>query len=142
VTLPDDEAAEFDLPNIKAPMSTRDMTNAPDHLFNLYATYDLTATRTQFALFYTVQGDTLVAGAGISTGNFVPSVYAKQFDTLNLSITQALGDYLKLQFQAKNLTNPEIETVYRSKYIGKDVTKTSYTAGIEYSITLGMEFRF
>ena len=66
-------------------MTTRDMTNAPEHLYNLYLTYDIAAAGTQFALFYTVQGDTLVAGAGQSHGNFVPSVYAKEYDTLNLT---------------------------------------------------------
>ena len=39
-------------------------------------------------------------------------------------------------------TNPSIEEVYRSPYIGEDVTKTSYTKGIEYSIGLSAEFTF
>ncbi|HKB16833.1 MAG TPA: TonB-dependent receptor, partial [Planctomycetota bacterium] len=114
VTLSDEEADTFNAPNIQAPMKTRDMTNAPDHLYNLYLTYDLASTGTQVGLFYTVQGDTLVAGAGASTGNLVPNVYAKEFDTLNFTLLQKLGQYLHLQFQAKNLTNPRIETVYRS----------------------------
>jgi hypothetical protein len=40
------------------------MTNAPEHLYNVFLTYDVRATGTQLGLFYTVQGDTLVAGAG------------------------------------------------------------------------------
>jgi outer membrane receptor protein involved in Fe transport len=84
----------------------------------------------------------LVAGAGQSVGNFVPSVYATQYDTLNLSASQKLGDHFRLQIQAKNLTNPEIEEVYRSKFTGGDVTKTSYTKGIEFSFTLGAQFSF
>jgi hypothetical protein len=83
-----------------------------------------------------------VAGAGQSLGNFVPSVYAEDYDTLNLSVTQELGAHFRLQFQAKNLTNPEIEEVYRSDYIPDDVTKTSYTKGIDYSISLGAQFSF
>ena len=142
VTLPADEAAAFEAPGIRAPMRKRDMTNAPDHLYNLYATYDLRATGTQIGVFYTVQGDTLVAGAGQSRGNFVPNVYAKEFDTLNVSFTQSLGAGIKLQLQGKNLTNPRIETVYRSQYIGGDVTKTSYTVGTEYSIGIFGELRF
>jgi outer membrane receptor protein involved in Fe transport len=142
VTLPDDEAAGFELPNIQAPMKKRDMTGAPEHLFNAYVTYDLAPTGTQFALFWTLQGDTLVAGAGQSRGNFVPSIYAKQYDTLNFSVAQRIGRFLKLQFQAKNLTNPHIETVYRSQYIDDDVTRSSFTRGIEYSLTLSADFRF
>jgi outer membrane receptor protein involved in Fe transport len=142
VTLPDDEIAGFALPNIMAPIRTRDMTNAPEHLYNIYLTYDLPATGTQLSLFYTVQGDTLLAGAGQSDGNFIPSVYAKEFGTLNFTLTQKLGEYFKLQFKAKNLTDPRIETVYRSKFIGGDALKTSFTEGIELSLVLSAEFTF
>jgi outer membrane receptor protein involved in Fe transport len=142
VTLPPDVAAGFDDPAIQAPMHSRDMTNAPDHLYNLFATYDLPESGTQFGLFYTIQGDTLVAGATQSNGNFVPSVYAREYDTLNASVAQRLGKYLTLQLQAKNLTNPRIEEVYRSKYIPEDVVKTSYTKGIEYSVALTAKVSF
>lgn len=142
VTLSKEDSAQFDDPAIQAPMKHRDMTNAPDHLYNLYTTYDIAPTGTQLALFYTVQGDTLLAGAGVATGHFVPSVYAKQYDTLNFSLIQKLGQYTKLQFQAKNLTNARIETVYRSPYIGADVPRSSYTKGLEYSLALIFEFHF
>ncbi len=142
VTLPADEAAEFNAPNIQAPMTSRDMTGAPDYLYNLYLTYNSESTGTQFGIFYTVTGDTLIAGAGQADGHFVPSVYALPVDTLNLSVSQKLGKYLTLTFQAKNLTNPEIETVYRSVYTGADRLKTSYTEGVEYSISLSAQFTF
>ena len=116
------------------------MTNAPEHLYNFYLTYDLASTGTQLALFYTVQGDTLVAGAGIANGRLVPSVYAREHDTLNLSITQKLGDHVRLQFQAKNLTNPSFETSYR--HAGDDVRKSSFTSGIDLSLSIGAEFTF
>jgi TonB-dependent receptor len=140
VTLPASDAAAFSDPGIQAPMNTRDMTNAPDHLYNFFLTYDFPDAGTQVSLFYTVQGDTLVAGAGESLGNFIPSLYAKEYDTLNLSLTHNFGKRLKLGLQAKNLTNPSIEEVYRSDYIGADVTKTSYTKGIEFSLGLSLTF--
>ncbi len=140
VTLSATEAASFNVPGIEAPMSSRDMTNAPDHLFNFFVTYELESTGTQLGVFYTVQGDTLIAGAGQSSGFFVPSVYALEFGTLNMTVTQRLGRFFQLQLQAKNLTNPELETVYRSQYIGSDVLKTSYTAGIDVSLSLGARF--
>jgi TonB-dependent receptor len=142
VTLPKEEQDALNHPNIQAPMKTRDMTNAPEHLYNLYATYDLAATGTQIGAFYTVQGDTLLAGAGQSINNFVPSLYAKEYGTLNLSLAQRLGKHFKFQFQAKNLTNPKIKTVYRSQYIGDDVTKSSFTRGVDYTFAVGAEFRF
>jgi outer membrane receptor protein involved in Fe transport len=142
VILPADEAASFSQPGIQAPISSRDMTNAPAHLYNINATYDFADTGTQVGLFYTVQGDTLIAGAGDANGNFVPSLYSKEFGTLNLSVNQKLGDHFKLQFQAKNLLNPEIETVYRSKYIGSDVLHTSFTRGVDFTLSLSCEFTF
>lgn len=142
VVLPADEAAGFRLPNIRAPMDARDMTNAPDHLYNLFLTWDLEATGTQVALFWTVQGDTLVAGATQSAGNFVPSVYAEGWGTLNLSVNQRLGEYVRLQFQAKNLSDPEIRQVYRSPYIGDDVLRSSHSLGVDLAIGVGGEIRF
>ena len=140
VTLPDDEVAALSAPGIQAPITTRDMTDAPEHLFNFYVNYDFPSAGTQLSIFYTIQGDTLIAGAGESNGNFVPSIYAKEFGTLNLSLSQKLGKHFKLQFQAKNLTNPEIEEVYRSDYTGSDVTRTSYTKGSEFSVSIGLSF--
>ncbi len=142
VQLPDDEIAGFDLPNIQAPMTSRDMVNAPEFLYNVFLVYDFDATGTQFGIFYTVQGDTLITGAGQANGNYVPNVYAEDFDTLNVSMSQRLGKHFVLQLQAKNLTNPLIQTVYRSEYIGADVDKTSFTRGIEYSISLAAEVAF
>jgi len=125
---------------VNAPMSTRDMTNAPEHLYNFFMTYDIENYGTQLALFYTVRGDTLISGAGQSGGKFIPSVYETEYGTLNFSLSQKLGERWKLKFQAKNLLNPEIETVYRSKYIGEDVRKTSYTKGMDFSISLSATF--
>jgi hypothetical protein len=45
-----------------------------------------------------------------------------------------------MNFQAKNLLDPAIETVYRSDYIGSDVTKTSYRKGMDFSISLSASF--
>ena len=144
VTLPADEAAQFDDPNIKTPTKTRDMTNAPNHLYNLYLTYDMDKLvhleGTQLNLFYTVRGDTLVAGAGQSKGFYIPDVYEKEFGTLNLSLSKKIGKSGAIIFQAKNLLNPKIESVYRSKYIGGDVTKTSHRNGMEF--TLGFNYTF
>jgi outer membrane receptor protein involved in Fe transport len=140
VTLTADEAAKFSQPNIKAPMSSRDMTGTPAFLFNLFTTYDLEHFGTQLGLFYTVRGDTLAAGATQANGAFVPSVYQRQYGTLNLSVIQKAGKKLKLKFQIKNLLNPKIQEVYRSQYIPSDVVKTSFRRGIEATLGLSYEF--
>lgn len=140
VTLPDDEVAQFNKANIKAPMSSRDMTNAPEHLYNIYATYEIPDSGTQLGIFYTVRGDTLIAGAGESNGNFVPNVFETEYGTLSASITQKLGEKWKLKLQGKNLLDPAIETVYRHHITGEEKTKTSYRKGMEFSISLGATF--
>jgi hypothetical protein len=118
------------------------MTNAPEYLYNLYVTYDIEPTGTSTALFYTVTGDTLLAGAAQSGGNYIPDVYAEEYGTLNFSLAQKLGEYFKLTFQAKNLTNPKIKTEYRGDTVAKDKTRTSFTRGIDYSISLAAQVRF
>lgn len=137
VRLTEDEILAFE--DLEVPLVSRDMTNAPEYLTNIFLTYDLEATGTQFGAFWTVQGDTLVSGAGVAADNFVPSIYARRNDTLNLSVSQRLGKYFELQFQIKNVTDPLIRTVYRSEFIGDDVTHTSFSRGVEYALSLTAE---
>ena len=68
--------------------------------------------------------------------------YATQYDTLNVTLAQRIGKYFRLQVQAKNLTNPDIEEVYRSSAIGDDVERQSYTRGIDYSVSLAAQVSF
>lgn len=140
VTLPDDEIAAFNAPDIDAPLSKRDATGAPEKLFNLFLTYDLPDSGTQFGLFYTVQGDTLVTGAAAVNGVFTPSVYARSFDTLNLTFSQRLSDFCQLRIQAKNLTDPAIRQVYRSEYTGDDQLNTKFRRGVDFSVALVFAF--
>lgn len=142
VDLPADEIAAFSSPAIQAPRTSRDMTNAPNHLYNLFASYDIASTGTQLSVYFNVQGDSLLAGAAEASGNFVPDVYARQYETLNLTLAQKLGKYISLQLAAKNITNPDIQTGYRSPYIDNDVTKTSYSRGVDYSIGIGGQITF
>ena len=118
VTLPGDEAAALADPDIGAPMPTREMTGAPDFLGNLYLSYDEQYSGTRLGLFYTYEGDSLVAGATTANNNFVPSVYSLGRGALNFSISKKLGKHFKLEFQAKNLLNSGFEQFYRSEFIG------------------------
>jgi len=131
-----------------APQSSIEMTNAPEFLYNLFVTYQVPDIGTTASLFWTFRGDTLVAGPGIegdigSPTFFVPAVYETAFGTLNLTVTQKIGEHIKLSFSAKNLTNPDVETVYRSDFIpGGDVIKTSSSKGIDFSFGISAEFTF
>jgi outer membrane receptor protein involved in Fe transport len=142
VQLPQDEIDLFAAPNINVDLTSRDATNAPAFLYNIYLTYDVPDIGTQVSLFYTVKGDTLVAGAGRSENNFIPNIYATEYGTLNLSVSQKLGENFKLTFKAKNLTDPEIQEVYRSDVTGPDLLRSSFTKGIDFSIGLSASFTF
>ncbi len=128
------------LKDVGAPVSKRNMSNTPEYLYNLFMTYDFPDETTSFNVFYTFRGDTLIAGATQKDNNFIPDIYEKEYGTLNCSLSHKFSDIWQLSLNAKNLLNPEIETFYRSDYIGSDVTKTSYTKGREYSISLSAKF--
>ena len=59
-----------------------------------------------------------------------------------ITLQQKIGDNWKLFFQAKNLLNPEIQTVYRSPYLPNDILNTSYTAGIDFAVGLSFKMEF
>ena len=128
---------------MQAPLTTRSASNAPEYLYNLYATYDVPVTGTRLSLFYTVTGDTLIAGPGVSDQNLVPSLWTTEVQNLNAQILQDFNGYATLRFSAKNLLNPEIETVYREDFIpGGDVINRRFTRGVDYSIQLSGSYRF
>ncbi len=141
VNLPQAEQDAFEQAGFAT--SHRDMTGAPQYLFNANASYEWEPLGTLVSLFYTVTGDTLQTGAGIDSGNFVPNIYTLPYGTLNFTLQQKIGENWKLFFQAKNLLNPEIQTVYRSEYLPDgDVLNTSYTAGIDYAVGLSFQMDF
>ena len=142
VQLSQEDIDQFNLPTINAPMTERDMANAPETILNAFVTWESESIGTKLGLFYTRTGDTLVVGAGQANDNYVPNVYQTEFDNLNFSLLQPLSEWCDFQFQAKNLTNPDIEQVYRSPYIGDDVSKISFSRGVDYSVGFGGRVKF
>ena len=144
VTLRDFE--QVDLAAAGVAQSTVEMTDAPQFLANLYVTYDIEETGTRASLFYTMRGDALIAGPTVGGSGdvfYTPAIYETAYDSLNFTLSQKLGKYLTLSFSAKNLTNPDIETVYRSSYVpGGDVLKTRSSKGIDFSLGIGASFDF
>ncbi len=141
VSLSQEEIAVFESPVLDAPRTKRRASNAPKYLYNLNASYDFDYTGTRVGLFYTVTGDKLVTGAGESAGNLVPDVFAKEVDVLNLTVSQRLNEFITVRFQAKNLTNPDIQTEYRPLNASRRLN-TSFTRGIDYSLSIGGSLSF
>ena len=120
---------------------SRDVMEMPEFLYNLFLTYDAAWKDVKLGLFYTHQGDTLKTNRP-EIGS-VPAVYALAYGTLNFSVSMNVTDRLKLSFKAKNILNPEIQTVFRrtdEEINFPDEVYTSYTKGREYSI--GMSYTF
>jgi hypothetical protein len=55
---------------------------------------------------------------------------------------QPLGRGVRLTIGARNLTNALRRQVYRSEFIDDDVTRRTFTEGVEWSITVGGEITF
>jgi TonB-dependent receptor len=142
VHLPDDEIQQFTALHGTAPSATRDMTNAPDYLWNLFGTWDVPFVKTRLGLFYTVTGDTLVKGPGPSNSFFVPATYDTRWDSLSATIMQPLGQGVAISLAVKNLTNPTRREVYRSEFIGDDVTRRTWSEGIDWTLSIGGEITF
>jgi outer membrane receptor protein involved in Fe transport len=112
----------------------RDMEGQPNFLFNFNLGYDIDEWGTSLNYFYNIRGDVLKTGAAVGW-SAVPDVYTKQLDTANISLSQKIGDTLKLTVGAQNLLNATVEDVYRLPD-GTEISKRSYREGIRYSVGL------
>ncbi len=121
--------------------TTQPMTATPNYLLNLNATYDNDEWGTSVGLFYNLQGESLISGSTAYTVDLVPAVYQLSYGTLNFTASQEVIDGLRIYVAAKNLTNPEIQTQYRTAD-GVTALQSSYTAGISCSLGLSYKVEF
>ncbi len=142
VRRPDDEILLFEQFQGVRPKTTRDMLDAPDYLWNAYATYDVAATGSSFGVFYTVTGDTLIQGPGPGNVAYSPATYDRRYDNLTVTLRQQLGQGVQLSLAASNLTDANRRQVYRSEFLPEDVTRREFRRGITYSLSIGGEIRF
>jgi outer membrane receptor protein involved in Fe transport len=115
----------------------RPLTGTPAYLANASFTYDNPETKTSVGVFYTLQGETLLAGGGMDANGPVASRVALPWASLNFSITQGFAEYWSISFKARNVLNPEIEVVERLPD-DDDVRYKSYTKGVD--LTLGVKY--
>lgn len=131
VDLPSEEIQK--LANIGVTTTSRPLQGQPDYLVNLNLVYNNPRTGTAVGLFYTMTGESLVAGESVSD-EFIPSLYELPTDSLDVSLEQRVGKHWKIVFRAKNLTNPEIERAYKVDWDTNAVLKSSYTRGMDFSL--------
>lgn len=114
----------------------RDMEGQPAFLWNVNVMYDIEPWGTAAGFFYTVRGDMLKSGASIGEKGATPSIYSKEFASVNFSLSQEFATRWKATFMAKNLIDPWVEEVYRAPN-GIEVLRRRYHEGVSYSIQLG-----
>ena len=139
VTLSDADAEALRVYGINN--DTQPRTATPDYLFNASVTYDIEEWGTQLGLFYNFRGDSLVSGANPFTTLLTPAIYQVGYGTLNFTASQELLKNLFFSINAKNLTNPTIETEYRTDE-GITGLNSSYTAGVAFSFALTYQLAF
>jgi TonB-dependent receptor len=126
---------------LSKPIEERDLVNAPERLLNFNLRYTIEETGTELGLFYTLTGESLVAGATQNDGRFVPPRVKREFDRLDFTLKQPLGEHLELSFSAENLTNPDIQQAYKSRFTETRVA-SSFSEGIDWSVNLSASFEF
>ena len=114
---------------------SRDMEGQPAYLFNVNLTFNKEEWGTTAGVFYNVRGDMLRAGAAVGDRGATPNIYELARETLNLSFQQKIGRHLSLTLQAKNVTDPTIEEVYREPD-GTETNRRRGREGIRYSVSV------
>jgi TonB-dependent receptor len=113
----------------------RDMEGQPEELLNLNLTWNKEDWGTTAGVFYNARGDMLRAGAAVGDGGATPNIYDKSREWLNISLTQKIGPHLSVRLQAKNVTDPTIQQVYREPD-GTETNRRKGKQGVTYSISV------
>jgi hypothetical protein len=108
--LPEDLASQFEA--FGSPVGSRPMIQTPEYLLNASVTYEFEEWGTQFGVFWTYKGDTLISGASTNGGGgspptaITPDIYQIPFDTLNVTIQQRIIDGLTRPSTASTAPTP------------------------------------
>jgi TonB-dependent receptor len=129
-----------DLESVGAFDPNQTLTGTPEFIVNANFGYNNADTGTSFDVFWNYQGETLISGSGILDGaEALPAVYASPFDTLSLTISQKIGEHLKLSLKAKNILNRQTEIIERLPEAG-DRVRTRTRAGVDLSFGISAEW--
>ncbi|HKQ96569.1 MAG TPA: TonB-dependent receptor [Candidatus Polarisedimenticolia bacterium] len=121
---------------------TRRLQGQPESLFNANVTYDLERLGISTGLFYNVVGETLATGAAVGENGGVPNSFEKTYRTLDFTYAQRLVNGktdLSFSLKAKNLLQPERESVYRGTD-GQEVIKRQRETAILYGLSFNLKW--
>ncbi|HZM69112.1 MAG TPA: TonB-dependent receptor [Candidatus Cryosericum sp.] len=121
---------------------TRRLQGQPENLFNASLSYDSERFGISTGLFYNVLGETLVTGAAAGESGGVPNAFETSYRTLDFTYSQKLvrgTTDLSLTLKAKNILQPERESVYRSPD-GQEVIKTLRDTALLYGLSFALKW--
>jgi len=127
---------QYGVGNTTLGQSEREMEGQPAYLWNISVMYDIEPWGTSAALFYSMRGDMLKSGAAIGENGATPNIYSKAAASVNFSLSQEFAKRWKFTFQAKNVTDPWVEEVYRAPG-GTEVQRRKHREGVVYSFQVG-----
>ncbi len=117
---------------------TRPMAGQPNYLLNANLVYDNQKSGTAVGLFYTVTGESLVAGEteqhSTEAAGLIPRVVEEPWDNLDISVEQRIGKNWRIVARAKNVTDPLIKQAYVNAISGHESLRTAYRRGVDLSL--------
>jgi len=113
---------------------TRPLYDQPNYIVNGDLTWHHPTWGTSLTVSGGVVGERLVA-----VGTFTPDEYLQPAPSLDVFLSQRLGEHWTLKFSAKNLLNPEFE-VHQKWPAAGPLPRSTYTKGRSFGISLGWSY--
>lgn len=113
---------------------TRPLYDQPNYILNA----DLTWIQGDWGTTVTVSGG-VVGERLVAVGTFEPDEFVQPAPSLDVFITQNLGEHWKLKLSAKNLLDPTYEITQKWPFAGP-LVRTSFTKGMEFGLSLGFSY--
>ena len=113
---------------------TRPLYDQPNYIINGDVTWEQPDWGTTITVSGGVVGERLVA-----VGTFAPDEFIQPAPSLDVFVSQRLGDRWRLKLSAKNLLDPQFDVVQKWPVAGP-LVRTRYTKGMEFGLSLGYTF--
>lgn len=139
VNIPENMRDSLEFHNLGVEDKRREMAGQPEDITNYNITWDHPEWGTSIGLFYNIRGDMLKSGAAIGSDGATADIYSKKLSSVNFSISQKIGETVKVTFQAKNLLDPRVGEVYREPD-GTETHRKSYREGKTFSLGVSATF--
>lgn len=122
---------------------TRPMEGQAEFLLNANVMYDDELTGFSMGLFYNLAGESILAGESYTFSDndefiYTPNIYQTSFGLLNFSASKRFKNHWKLNFNAKNLLQPDLISVYRLN--GEDQIHKKRKTSSTYSVSVGYDW--